>query len=475
MVLILEMKQINRNNLDLAIILLAILAFSFYFLGSRKVILDDTIIPVQNHWLDSVNVFLSTGKILMAPDVDRVSAHLADTNLVWQDPVSSRKYVPVEEVAGNDDQGYAFILSILNYALQNDQVTYLSFIKFNFLYFVIFGSIVTVLIYLSFRSVFLSIFFLYLYLFVNGIYGGAVDNHWMIGPLSLFYLFFIVFFLTNRKKFRIIFFSYYFSVAGWANVIREGDGTIGLLLFLLLVVLLVLCEGFSKTVKTFGLSVAALVIVIYILPTLLLAGIRMSRDSIYFGGKHSALAPRHLLWHHAFIGLGYVPNKYGIRYDEYNHQIFLSKIAPQVRLYSYEEDRLLRGLYFGYIREAPSLFFDNLRAKLSTINELVGRWLWQASPFKFITSTIYGFLAYSSFLLTIVISRNDRIRLTIAILILGFFAISLLPPLIVVPMFFYLYAMQAAVFLSVFYLFSLIFLKLKSKRKNFFRKFIILG
>lgn len=454
----------ERIGLDFSKLLLSslVLLLSFSFVMTRAVNLPEQPIPVQYHWLDSVNSFLLTGKLLMAPEKgDRVDPDNADMTLVYFDKKTNNTLVPLEEVAGGDDQGYPFIMSLITGIMNLDVITYGAFIKFNYLYLVIMGILASILIYLTFKSVLVAVSFYSLYLFGLGLYGGIVDHHWMLGANVIFYLSFISFFLKRRDSFRLRWFVFYFLVAGVAEIIRRGDGVIGILLLFFAIAIVLIQDRLKKYQPVLPkLILGAFLISIFILPSLLMTVVRDLRDLKYFGGKHSDLPSHHLLWHHAFIGLGYSPNPFGIKFDEYAHIAFLKRENPSIRLYSSEEDVFLRNLYFKYFWESPDFWFKNLFAKVKVLHRLPEMWLAKSPINNFFATWLFDYLIYISVLLSYFLSRGKRILMAIFwCLIFALFTTSL-PALVVVPSMFLLSGYQAAFFMTLFYLVILLYLKL---------------
>lgn len=440
------------------ILFFSLLFISYYFLLTRQMILPDKSVAVQYHWLDSVNTYLKTGKLLIVEDIDRVDDTNADKNLVY---ISNNvRYVPLEEVAGGDDQGYAAFLSLVAKVQRLHQITYELFIKFNYFLLIILGVLTSTLLFLSFRSVFLSTVFYIFYLYVVRTYEGYVYHHWLLGAYVPFYVSFIVFFLMRKRKFKPIFWTLYLLIAGLAEVIRTGDGMVGIALFSAVWIIVLAHNKFRIRVKNFlGKAIFVLVlVVVYTLPILTLSGVRTWRDNKYFDGRHSNLPARHLLWHHAFIGLGFTSNPYGIKFDENAHAKFLKQIAPSVRLYSVEEDKLLRNLYVDYVLNSPAFWFKNLWQKILVLHRLPEIWL---------GNKIFGLLNYSLYIclaLIFLVSKRDRTKISIFWLLLAALFITSLPALFVVPRFYYLKGYIAAYFMTFFYLFILVWRKVTERK-----------
>lgn len=454
-----RLKTLNfTSGLKFFVLFLILCLASVYFIYNLRIVVPGGSIAVQTHWLDSVNTYLQTDVPLAAPDVDRVDPENADFNLKYV--LGDKSYVPLEEVAGGDDQGYAAILSVVAKFLGYDQITYELFIKFNYFLLIVLGVSTSVLLFLSFRSLFLSTIFYIFYLFVIKTYAGEVYHHWLLGAYVPFYISFIIFFLLSGKKFKPFFWTLYFLIAGLAEIIRTGDGIVGAALVLITWTIVLAQSKFKIRVKNFlGKAVFVMVLVaIYILPSAILSGVRAWRDNKYFAGLHSNLPPRHLLWHHAFIGLGFTPNPYGIKFDENAHYRFLKQAAPSIRLYSHDEDGFVRDLYIDYFFDSPTFWFKNFWQKILVLHRLPEIWLGQS---------LFGLINYSLYVcltLIFLLSRGNEVKRTIFWLLLAALFMTSLPALVVVPRYYYLKGYITAYFMTFFYFFVLVWIKITVRK-----------
>lgn len=450
------------KKLLVVLYLLFFTAISYFYLTTRSIqIPDSTSIAGQYFWLASVNIYLATGAILMAPEEWRHFENI-DRTLIYPSGGSFALLIPLEEALGADDQGYPFIQSVLAKMFAAGEINYGWFIKFNYLYFVFLGLLSSIFIFLSFRSLFISAIFYFLYLFVAHLYLGFADHKWMIGVLIVFYVSFLIYFLKEGRRFNYSLLILYAFIAGWADAIRIGDGVIGILLLIFAVFFLIFQDNLRKISLKFFLKrfwLFLLVTIIFLSPGLFMSFARSNRDQKYFNGRHSRLATHHLLWHHVFIGLGYVENDYGIKYDEHYLGDFIRSKNPQMRDYSREEDIFLRNLYIKYAFESPSLILDNIRAKLVAVHLQIGKWFEKAVPSHFYPPSFNNYFFYLGILSIFMLSRNNRERMSIFWLLLVTFVLTIIPALLVVPEFSNGY--QAVVFMTMFYLGVLILARLK--------------
>ena len=73
--------------------------------------------------------------------------------------------------------------------------------------------------------------------------------------------------------------------------------------------------------------------------------------------------PGHGIWHNAFIGLGYVPNRWGIVWDDQVGAEFAAKNCPGVGFATYQYFDCLKGQFFKIVRADPGLLVRNLVVK----------------------------------------------------------------------------------------------------------------
>ena len=250
-------------------------------------------------------------------------------------------------------------------------------------------------------------------------------------------------------------------MAGLANVIREGDGMIGLLLIAVLMVILLVQDGAKKYFINIPkkILIAVVLLSIYNLPWLTLNGVRRYRDQIYFQGKPSIMITHHGLWHNAFMGLGYIPNKYGIHWSDANNLPFVRKINPQAQYMSNEYFDILRRLYLKYSLESPEFWWKNYFAKLKQIHRLVGG-LFPQQLRRFVPSYAYNYTFYLMLLGTFFIVKRHKLYNAIYWVILLSLIISSFPGLIGVPVRFYLRGFQVAYIMTWFLFLTMIYLRI---------------
>src|SRR3990167_710000 len=437
------MERKFLNNISLCFLFILLFGMSVQFFFTRPIKLQwstQEAYLMRFQWLDSVNLYLKTGKILMLPENNRL-----------------------EDLSTGEDQGYPFIMSVVGRTLGMQEMIFGAFIKFNYLLVITLGVVTSVLLFLSFNSLLISLFFYYLYL-RTGVYFGGIDHQWMLGAYMPFYIAFIMVFLKKRATFKPVWFVFYFLVAGVANVVREGDGVIGILLLISLLVVLTIQDGLKKYKQSFSsnkqsfspnkdlsfaqnldsryarikqkhifrlyfsnlqknILIVSLLILVYLAPMLLLNGVRSWRNLKYFNVASSDMITHHGIWHNAFMGLGYIPNSYGIQWDDNNPIKFVHEVNPNINYMTNEYYSILRSLYFKYSFESPRLWFGNILAKAKAINKL-NEELTVNSPGKFLPPILMNYFLYISLLGIFMFSRRDKAATAVFWLIFASLLIS---------------------------------------------------
>ncbi|MBI2327821.1 hypothetical protein HYU92_05890 [Candidatus Curtissbacteria bacterium] len=453
----------RARNISLIILFFALLVISFNFLLKALIVLPDEQEKYQGRyiWVESVNLYLKTGKILMFPK-DRPFADVF--SLQEGRMIVFNKDQRLEDVWPDDDQGYPFTISLLAKVFQLKEVSAVTFIKFNYLILMTFGVLAGAALFLAFRSLLIAILFYFLYLNIH-IYDGIFDHHWLLGAYLPFYLTFLIFFIKKRRVFKPVWFAFYVLVAGIANILRGGDGHVGILLLVLAMLIIALYEGFKQFFLKLFLKKSLLFIIfliaVYILPSTVLGISRYLRDQRYFNGRHTDVIPYHGFWHGAFMGLGYIPNKYGIKNEDTSPINFARKLNPQVKYQSFQYHSLLRRLYFEYSFESPSHWLKNYLTKLLDMHMLINWWFSRLTLDIFPFNLLGNFVLYVSLFLIWLFSKRDKMLMSVFWLIVFSIALSTLPGFVRSPGSFYLKGLLAALFMTVFYLATLIFLRIK--------------
>lgn len=382
-------------------------------------------------WLESVNLYLKTGKILMLPPGIRL-----------------------EDGSPGEDQGYPFILSMLGKLSGIPTMDFGHFIRFNYLLLVVLGLLTSISLYLSFQSQVLSAAF-YIFYLRTDIYSGGIDHHWMLGAYVPFYLTFLVIFIINRIKLKPIWFIVYFLVAGMANIVREGDGLIAILLFGATLVILSIQKSYKKHTSQIYQKIGWVILFafIYNLPWLVISGVREYRNRVYFNYQSSDMITHHGIWHNAFMGLSYTPNPYGIIWTDANNLPFVQRVSPETRYMTNEYFTILRGLYFKILWDSPGFWIRNQLAKIKTLNEYLASLFPHNFPLP-VPEAIKPFTFYLLIAGMYLIARKRPQQLSIFFLTLATLGAAALPGFIGIPMKMFLRGLVAAYFMVWIMLFA---------------------
>jgi hypothetical protein len=72
---------------------------------------------------------------------------------------------------------------------------------------------------------------------------------------------------------------------------------------------------------------------------------------------------RHPFWHNAYIGLGYLENRYGIRWEDSISTRYVATVDPRASYLGPRYEQILRDRYFDILRHDPGLVVRNILAK----------------------------------------------------------------------------------------------------------------
>ena len=104
------------------------------------------------------------------------------------------------------------------------------------------------------------------------------------------------------------------------------------------------------------LATAAIVCVAYLSFAAVLMGAREYRDyAVGDPGLSERYPTRHPFWHNAYIGLGYLPNRYGIEWNDAISTEFVRQKDPEAGYLSARYEQILRDEWFRIAREDPGL------------------------------------------------------------------------------------------------------------------------
>jgi hypothetical protein len=153
--------------------------------------------------------------------------------------------------------------------------------------------------------------------------------------------------------------------------------------------LLVVAASFANSIRAqtgLGVLIAALIVLVLrpwrwrwrvaMVPVLLIAylsissfamaGVRAIRTSD-LGRPVPASADTHLVWHPILLGLGYLPNRYGIRWNDDNAIAAAHAYRPAAQYPSAAYDAAVRHIFVTAVRHDPGLLAGSAAAKLLVV------------------------------------------------------------------------------------------------------------
>jgi hypothetical protein len=144
-------------------------------------------------------------------------------------------------------------------------------------------------------------------------------------------------------------------VASFASSIRIRAG-----LPVLLAAIIVVLLREKRWLLRLG-ATALLVVVSMSISTFFVGRIEAQRwNALDSPALRSAFGSHHVVWHSMFVGLGYLPNKYGIRWSDQNGYAHARRVNPHVVLLSKDYDRTMRHLYFRVLKDDPGFVAKNM-------------------------------------------------------------------------------------------------------------------
>ena len=151
-------------------------------------------------------------------------------------------------------------------------------------------------------------------------------------------------------------------VASFAATFRSGAG----LALLLTAALIVLLRERAWRVR---LAMILVLLAGYVsVNVVAFSGVREYRNSVLDQPDFSEQFPTaHPFWHTAYIGLGYLPNDHGIRYQDQVAIDAVRDVDPEIGYLTHEYESTLRGLYFDVVRDDPGFATGSYLAKTGVL------------------------------------------------------------------------------------------------------------
>lgn len=153
------------------------------------------------------------------------------------------------------------------------------------------------------------------------------------------------------------------AAAGLGNLIRAHAGTMLLLMYVLAVLL-----SRGKTVRSVVSSLVLLAITATI-PLAVLWNAEKQRDDFLAQRPYvdTNAVPGHPFWHTVYIGLGYVPNPYGLEYRDEIGFATVERLVPGADIGSEQYENALRSEVIRIARQQPLFIARVIGTKLLRI------------------------------------------------------------------------------------------------------------
>jgi hypothetical protein len=190
---------------------------------------------------------------------------------------------------------------------------------------------------------------------------GYVDLYWIV-PWSSLTLLPVVYLLAEARLRPVTLSAAAVGLAlaaGWITSLRSQVG-LGILIPIAVVVLLRRWRWWRV-----GAVLVLMLAAYWSTASLVTAEVRAHRDARIGTTALSRDQPAgHPFWHTLYIGLGFLPNPYGIRYRDEIAQTLVQQRAPGTRFVSSRYETILRHAYLSILRRNPGEFARQYGAKV---------------------------------------------------------------------------------------------------------------
>jgi len=150
---------------------------------------------------------------------------------------------------------------------------------------------------------------------------------------------------------------------GVANYLRSHAGT-GVLIFMVMILVFYVRIKWKQKLFLLMLLITTVLTSIIYFETL------MNRRDVYLTNhdpSYKSAPRRHVLWHSAYIGFGFLNNEYGIKYKDEVAMEKVCSIAPKTTYLSQDYEEILRHEVFKLIEAHPLFTVQTMFAKLGVI------------------------------------------------------------------------------------------------------------
>jgi hypothetical protein len=168
---------------------------------------------------------------------------------------------------------------------------------------------------------------------------------------------------ANSSSWWLLFFLVLGLLIGVANAVRSYSGTAALLFACGMVIFQLTAETKRKLLFLLCLGIGLLG------PKVLFTRAVAERDAFLRAQcpGYTALAARHLVWHAAYLGLGFLQNDYGISWNDALSYQKVQSIAPGTGFGSAEYERILRQQVLSTVRHDPWFVFLTVASKIGVV------------------------------------------------------------------------------------------------------------
>lgn len=88
------------------------------------------------------------------------------------------------------------------------------------------------------------------------------------------------------------------------------------------------------------------------------------RDAVTGVPSTDVIETQHGIWHSIYIGLGYLPNPYGITFSDSSGDIAAHRVNPNIEFGTREYQDVMRGIVLDLVRQDPLFIIKNIAAKV---------------------------------------------------------------------------------------------------------------
>jgi hypothetical protein len=152
-------------------------------------------------------------------------------------------------------------------------------------------------------------------------------------------------------------------IMGAAQILRAHSGTAVLILILMVI-------WFSRVHSWKAKTAVTVLLFVFLAVTPAYFKILIAQRDRYLSGVipgYVSAPTAHTFWHQVYIGMGYIPNNYGIEYDDWSAHSRALEIDPNMEYRSERYSEILKGEVIRIANEDPGFIARLVLAKLLKI------------------------------------------------------------------------------------------------------------